>query len=253
MSEKVLLDEITNCPHAQQCLEDSTAENPCRAIVESQNALKLNKFQIPEPWSGQIEKAPILFLSSNPSIGCDEEYPTWDWSSEDIHDYFNNRFGGGRKNWVLDGKKSLRIDGKYGHATRFWAAVRQRAIELLQRDVIPGVDYALTEIVHCKSHREIGVEQAQKQCIQTYLRRILELAKARVIVVLGAHARHVIKGEFEIPPSKFLSEPIEIGGHQRLFTFLPHPNARDVRSFTKCLQNDELERLRAFLATESIM
>jgi uracil-DNA glycosylase len=252
MSENALLDEITNCPHARQCLEDSAAENPCRAIVESQNTLRLNKFQVPEPWSGQIEKAPILFLSSNPSIGCDEAYPTWDWSSREVHDYFNNRFGGGLKNWILDGTKSLQTDETYSRATQFWAAVRQRTIELLQRDVIPGFDYALTEIVHCKSRNEIGVKQAQEQCVQTYLRKILELAKARVIVVLGAHARQVIQREFEIPPEKLLSEPIEIGDHPRLFTFLPHPNARGDRSFTKCLQNDDLEKLRASLATESM-
>jgi hypothetical protein len=41
--------------------------------------------------------------------------------------------------------------------------VRQRAIELLQRDVRPGVDYALTEIVHCKSKSENGVAEAKKR------------------------------------------------------------------------------------------
>lgn len=66
MTEKTLLDEIVNCPHAQQCLGDSAAENLCRTIVEYQNTLSLQKFQVPEPWSGEIEKAPILFLSSNP-------------------------------------------------------------------------------------------------------------------------------------------------------------------------------------------
>ena len=84
MSEKSLLDEIANCHYARQCLEDSAAENPCRKIVEYQNTLGITKFHIPEPWSGQIEKAPILFLSSNPSIGGDEAYPTWDWSSKEI-------------------------------------------------------------------------------------------------------------------------------------------------------------------------
>ncbi|MCB8751613.1 hypothetical protein [Planktothrix agardhii] len=84
MTEKTLLDEIVNCPHAQQCLGDSAAENLCRTIVEYQNTLSLQKFQVPEPWSGEIEKAPILFLSSNPSIGGDEAYPTWDWSSKEI-------------------------------------------------------------------------------------------------------------------------------------------------------------------------
>ena len=250
MSENALLDEITNCPHVQQCLKDAAHENPCREIVESQANLGVMKFQVPEPWSGQIDTAPILFLSSNPSIGFDEIYPTQDWSSEEVYDYFNHRFGGSRKAWVVNGTKSLRTDGTYGRATKFWAAVRKRAEELLQRDVIPGVDYALTEIVHCKSRSEIGVNQAQAQCVQAYLRRMLGLAKARVIVVLGKPAGQAIQQEFDIPLETLVSDPIEIGDRQCLFTFLPHPNARADRTFAKCLNDHDLERLRTFLITE---
>ncbi len=247
MSKETLLGEIVNCLHARQCREYPAAENPCRKIVDSQDSLKLEKFQVPEPWSGQIEQAPILFLSSNPSIGSDEDYPTWDWSSSEMYDYFNYRFGGGRKEWIIDGMRSLSIDGTYSGSTRFWAAVRQRAIELLQRDVSPGIDYALTEIVHCKSHAEIGVEQAQEQCVQAYLLKVLDLAGAKVIVVLGVRARQVIQSQFNISTGTSISESVEIGNRERFFAFLPHPNARSYRSFAKCLQGDELEKLRAFL------
>jgi hypothetical protein len=92
-------------------------------------------------------------------------YPNWDWSSTEVYDYFNNRFGGGDKNWIISGTKSLQIDGTYSRATRFWAEVKKRSIELLHRDVIPGLDYALTEIVHCKSRKQMGVKQSQKQCV----------------------------------------------------------------------------------------
>ena len=247
MSERTLLSEIVHCPHAQKCREDIAAENPCRKIVDYQSSLGLEKFQVPEPWSGQIERAPILFLSSNPSIGCDEDYPTWDWSCSEVHDYFNYRFGGGRKQWIIDGTKSLLLDGRYSGSTQFWASVRQRAIELLQRNVSPGTDYALTEIVHCKSHAEIGVEQSQEQCVKAYLLRVLELARAKVIVVLGVRARQVIQSQFNIPTENSISDSIEIGNRERFFAFLPHPNARSYRSFAKCLQGDELEKLRAFL------
>ncbi|MEG4861524.1 hypothetical protein QUB75_29530 [Microcoleus sp. K1-B6] len=247
MSEKTLLSEIVHCPHARECQEDLSVENPCRKIVDSQNAIGLEKFQVPEPWSGQIEQAPILFLSSNPSIGSDEDYPTWDWSCSEVHDYFNYRFGGGRKHWIVDGTKSLLKDGKYSRSTRFWAAVRQRAIELLQRNVSPGIDYALTEIVHCKSRAETGVEESQEQCVEAYLLRVLELARAKVIVVLGARAKQVIQSQFKISTANSISEFVEIGNRERFFAFLPHPNARTHRSFAKCLQGDEVEKLRAFL------
>ncbi len=247
MSEKNLLHEITHCPHALMCLENPSTDNPCRDIVGYQNSLDLNNFQIPEPWSGQIEQAPILFLSSNPSIGSDEVYPTWRWSDNDINNYFNYRFGGGQKDWIINGKQSLMKDGTYSRAVKFWAAVRKRAIELLQRDVKPGIDYALTEIVHCKSHSEIGVEQAQDQCVKAYLLRTLELSKAKVIVVLGARARQAIQCQFNISSTASISESIKIGDYERFFAFLPHPNARMPRSFIKCLQDDELESLRASL------
>jgi uracil-DNA glycosylase len=113
--------------------------------------------------------------------------------------------------------------------------------------VSPGTDYALTEIVHCKSHAEIGVEQSQEQCVKAYLLRVLELARAKVIVVLGVRARQVIQSQFNIPTENSISDSIEIGNRERFFAFLPHPSARSYRSFAKCLQGDELEKLRAFL------
>jgi hypothetical protein len=158
-----------------------------------------SQLQVPEPWSGELEHALILFLSSNPSISTAEIYPRWAWPDEEIADFFGRRFDGGRRRWIKDGKKSLRADGSYGRATAFWAAVRKRAIELLQREVRPGVDYALTKIVHCKSKSEIGVAEAKKRCVPRYLRRVLTSAAARVIVVLGKPARQAVQEEFGIP------------------------------------------------------
>jgi hypothetical protein len=221
-------------------------EHPCREIIFSQSFSPLKEYQLPEPWSGDIENAPILFLSSNPSIGSAEDYPDWSWSEDAINDFFSNRFTGGCKQWSINGTKTLLKNGGYA-GVRFWMAVRQRAIELLKRNVEPGFDYAITEIVHCKSTDEIGVTAAQKQCVQTYLREILEMASARVVVVLGEKAKQAIQDEFSIPQSGSLVESMTIGGKERLITFIPHPNARKVRRFTKVLKPDELERLREFL------
>lgn len=242
-----LLYEIARCPHAQFCLKNPSFEHPCREIVLSQSSSALDDYQVPEPWSGHLEQAPILFLSSNPSIGYIEDYPRWSWSDDAINDYFNNRFGGGSRVWIKDGTKALQHDGKYSRSVRFWIEIRQRAIELLQRNVIPGIDYALTEIVHCKSYGETGVIQAKKQCVPSYLRRVLEKAAARVIVVLGKQAEHTIQTEFNIPDKVKLFETTKISGQEKLIAFLPHPNARMVRSFSKCLAHHELEKLREFL------
>lgn len=242
-----LLNEIAHCPHVNFCIQNPLVEHPCREIVFSQSFSILNEYQVPEPWSGRIEQAPILFLSSNPSISSVEDYPRWSWSDDAIDDFFNNRFGGGRKVWTLDGRKSLQKDGTYSGSVKFWSAVRQRAIELFQRNVSPGNDYAITEIVHCKSVSEIGVKKAQNHCVQNYLKKVLEISSARVVVVLGSSAREAMQAEFNIPKDVSLFGSIAIGGREKLITFLPHPNARRNRTFANCLKFDELESLRALL------
>ena len=156
-NNKQLLLSIARCPNIGKCLDPSLESHPCQEIVLSQDVAEIKDFQIPEAWSGQLGQAPLLFLSSNPSIGDDEVYPTGNWPDREIIDFFDNRFGG---KWVQDGRRSLRKDDSYGRATMFWSAVRQRALELFERDIVPGLDYALTEVVRCKSLREIGVAAA---------------------------------------------------------------------------------------------
>jgi hypothetical protein len=153
-----LLQEITRCPLIQAWFASPQSPNPCAKIIAFQHTIHqetLDQHQVPEPWSGNIQQAPILFLSSNPSIDEQEEYPLLSWPDQWIEDFFVNRFSGGRKHWVEDGIRDLRLDGSR-RPVRFWIEVRQRAIELLERDVQPGSDYALTEVVHCKSRNEEG-------------------------------------------------------------------------------------------------
>jgi hypothetical protein len=148
---ETLLLEIARCPNVAICLGIDGGNHPCATIVQSQRAIGIVDQQVPEPWSGHLESAPILFVSSNPSIRPDEDYPTPSWSDQEITDYFSNRYGGGRKQWTKDGKQSLLKDGRYAEKTsHFRAEVASRAGELLGRKARPGVDYVLTEVVHCK-------------------------------------------------------------------------------------------------------
>src|SRR5690606_19539297 len=123
------------CPVASECLSSPGRQHPCSNIVGSQDAVPDGAFQVPEPWSGHLSTAPILFVSSNPSISYEEEYPIQSWSDEDLEDYFENRFGGGRKAWIHGGDRGLRTDGTYPpRGTRLWQSVRARAKESLGRD-----------------------------------------------------------------------------------------------------------------------
>jgi hypothetical protein len=248
MSEDLLI-EIARCPVVQSCLNDGCVDHPCNAIVQLQHSESFTEHQVPEPWSGRITESPLLFVSSNPSISENDVFPTGDWSNDHIIDFFNNRFGGGRQQWIKGGTKGLRTDGNYGKVTMFWAGIRRRAMELLQRDVTPGTDYALTEVVHCKSKSEHGVAEALAHCTSRYLQRVLGAAHALVVIVLGSRARQVMISEFDIPNGVNVYGPTEICGKQRLVTFLPHPNARMQRTFKACLSNRELAKIREFMRT----
>jgi len=244
--ERDLLMEIAQCNEIRACLGENL-DHPCYRIVHSQHLENITNFQLPEPWSGYIGSAPILFISSNPSISQEEIFPTWEWDNEDIADFFRNRFGGGKQLWIKDGTKSLRKDGGYGQWTRFWAGVKGRARELLEREPVPGVDYALTELVHCKSRQEEGVQEALDKCTNLYLDKVIEISGARILVGLGGLAREVLAIRYGLSSCKKVFGPLEIGGRKRLVTFLPHPNAWKDKTFLKVLGEEELSTLRQFL------
>ena len=59
----------------------------------------------------------------------------------------------------------------------------RRTVELS----VIGLDYALTEVVRCKSRQERGVPEALGTCSSRYLARTLELSAARVFPRRLAH------------------------------------------------------------------
>lgn len=239
-----LLFEIAHCPIVKLVL-NSLSDHPCRKIIQVQGVVGLSDFQLSEPWNGRIETAPILFLSSNPSIDSTEDYPTWSTPDDGIEDFFSNRFAGKQKEWVKDGKYFLKTDGSYSGAVKFWSAVRKRAEELFQREVVPGVDYALSEIVHCKSKQEIGVAEAMNFCSRRYLREILSFSGAIVIVILGDKSKTMVKEVLDISENEINSSaPVNVGGKDRYVCFLPHPNARKKRTFEAVLSPEILSQLR---------
>ena|SRR5579862_2982698 len=246
-----LLLRIARCENIKVCRAHAGAA--CHTIVALQPQIP-EQFQVPEPWSGQIETAPILFLSSNPSISDlsddGEDYPTWDWSDAQISDFFDNRFDGGRKSWIVDGIRARTRRGDLPKQwVRYWASVRQRASELLPDHAVrPGIDYCLSEVVHCKSEDEVGVESAFPECTNRYLGPMLEAAAAIVIVCLGTYAGRAVRALTGSPESNRFVGPISLCGRDRFACFLPHPNARGVsKGFVSWLADDELERVRRAL------
>lgn len=240
-----LLKKIARCKHIDNCLSNSDDKHPCFKIVQSQNETDITQFQVPEPWSGHIDKSRILFLSSNPSIGAKGDYPLYDSSDHYLNDYFTNRFNGGTKQWIKEGTHELGLDGEYTNI-KFWSAVKARAREIVGREVLPGEDYTLTELVHFKSKDEIGVKEALSFCGQEYLEDILSVSPAKIIVVLGALAKKSIRGLYTEIGSNNVDGPVEIAGTIRMMAFLPHPNAREDRTFAKVLSDTEQESLKQY-------
>src|SRR5215217_7246294 len=151
-----LLLKVARCPIATRCLNGEIGHG-CSKIVRFQSVDSESEFQSPEPWSGHLSIASILFLSSNPSIGATtyDQYPRATWDDESIIEYFEYRFGRKPLSSVEQGiydalPGSLRVT----RGTKFWIGVRARAAELLEKpasQVVAGADYALTEVVRCKS------------------------------------------------------------------------------------------------------
>jgi hypothetical protein len=90
--------------------------------------------------------------------------------------------------------------------------------------ITPGLDFALTEVVHCKSRNEVGVKEAQEFCSKRYLDRILSVSAAKVIVVFGQSAKDVVVHQLSSSMRPlFDGERNLFAQKQRMIVFLAHP------------------------------
>lgn len=232
--------EIARCPEIPVASEAKS--HPCHRIVSVQADRAPGERQLPEAWAGDLSTAKLVFLSSNPSISevgdatsgaFEEDYPKPDWPDDRIVDFMTRRFGPPSNrypNWVVDGY-FLRTDGSRSETlVAYWREAQRRATEIFGYEASPVGDYVMTEVVHCKSKREIGVQQAAGPCASRYLDRVLSLAPADLVVVVGSKARDRLK-ELELLPAAFgkrSSPPTEdatvqvLGGRERLLVYLPH-------------------------------
>ena len=265
MDEKGLALRIGSCPEVQSAIKDSF--HPCRKVVSEQNDiidLELDR-QRPEPWVGSLSSAKLLFLSSNPSISDDqgetrEDFPTYKWSNEQAAEFFVDRFNPSINPVHATFKHSIEpdfltrsIDGEYRNGLKTpkksqptWKQTHARAQELLGENAHPHFDYAITEIVHCKSKDARGVEAASKLCIETWLKLIFECSPAPIVIALGSKVRdfflHPIlhfdasygmhSGYKDLSKKERTLRDIQItnfGGKPKLVVFNWHPTAMEMK------------------------
>jgi uracil-DNA glycosylase len=200
-----LLIKIARCENARLASEDES--HACRRVVAAQSGLGRTGHQLPEPWSGCIETAPLLFVGSNPSFNPHETFPVEEWPDDEIVAYF-----------TTPDRLDLNV--------RYWNVVRSIAGALLGREPRPGHDYALTELVRCKSWNEKGVPQALGTCTERYLEKTLEVAGAKVVIALGKVAREGIASHIGCRSEIGLRRgTFNIGGRKRAVLMLGHPSS----------------------------
>lgn len=209
-------------------------------------------FHMPEPWNGNLSTAEILFISSNPSFDINEttpelarkknkevlpkiisdpekDDPETERALKKAEDFFENRF------FNEDGSIRKEYD------SRTWKGILTCAGYLLEktnsREPIKGINsvlsikdingaqkkeiarhIALTEVVHCKSRHEKGVNKALVTCYDEHTRAVIELflkspsEEPKKVVVMGEKAQRAFgkailaesikTDDPEIPPKK---------------------------------------------------
>jgi hypothetical protein len=214
---------ISNCPEVEVALQ--TGNHACHKVVKWQfdklnlsgNSIVGSDLQRPEAWTGNLEKAPIIFLASNPSFDSEEAFPDWSgqWSESDITEFATKRFlaTAGRPFGATDGPDMKSADRVYlkdgiartGRTVAYWREIRGRVGEILEKDiseVSADSDYVMTEMVHCKSHAEFGVAESLSFCDKKWTEKILALSPANLVVVMGKKpALKVLDLYPEIPSS----------------------------------------------------
>jgi hypothetical protein len=192
--------EIARCPVMLATLRGEPTA--CKKVVLCQTKLNTplppdvwtRKHHVPVPWVGHLEEAPLLFLSSNPyvdhsydespasdprpplptfndatieappSLGRPFEAPKYEWEDDQIIDNNEAMYDvwtepTGRRGYT-DTNMAL------GDASPYWSAAYSFASAAFGHPVRPGHDYALTEIVRCKSRDEKkGVDGAATTCV----------------------------------------------------------------------------------------
>jgi hypothetical protein len=248
---KKLMRELINCKNIDKYYNGEIC--PCKEIIGIQGIEDKLDFQLPEAWNGDLENKEIVFISSNPSIDNEEEYPTGKWREEDVIDFFNNRFNG---KWTKN-NKTLKKDGTFAlKQVNFWNRIENRLNDIYRISGINkinkiGKDFAIFEIVRCKSIGENGITpNIIGQCANLYLEKTLKAAKSlKILIVVGSVARNYfinkfnLENNFNTVPAYFYGK-IDIYGKEIYLIFIPHTNARGNHKITTDTANIEQLKLK---------
>jgi len=195
--------DIAQCSELKNVSLDSG--HPCQTVAYESCAGDFR--QLPEAWVGNLETARLMILSSNPTISVEKnpkkqelfplggtsnpeiEHP--EWPIDRVLDFRLNRFEQRRETpYVLSDTRYLTVAGSHVASTnKYWTQSFRIGREIFGNEFQMERDIILTEVVHCKSKKEIGVKEAVATCSKRYLNRLLGLTMAQLVVIAGAQAR----------------------------------------------------------------
>lgn len=232
-SEQKVFWDIIDCPSAYG--------HKCQKIVNCQQGYCFH--QVPEPWSGNLKTAHYLIIGSNPALDVEEIFPSKDvhykkwipvlngglnntrWNNPGVmvEDFFEGRFGiatcgacSGTPVYVqYQNSKFSVLKHSFASATLqpvqnpYWetysAICNAIATGNGRQDNKDSIDYAVTDVVHCKSPRQLGVNSALNSCLSN-TSRVVDLFISQkatdevpVVLLIGAIANkpEVVSALFE--------------------------------------------------------
>lgn len=237
-SSKSVFWDIINCG-----MHHFSAPGPCSSVINSQGCSSIAAFHIPEPWNGNIDSARILFVSINPGYSPGELFPRegnlyWmnglKFNPSKVEDFFEHRFdlkypyvvykGGGHAFKIRMGNGSLKS------VRGFWTYVFKMANDLIP-NADPVKDFAITELVHCKSGNIRSITNGCfGQCMMKHFAKVLTQAQnVEYVVFIGGSVREKVCSHYGF------SKPIvkgqwydttKLNSRRLKIIFVDHNNAR---------------------------
>lgn len=124
---------------------------------------------------------------------------------------------------------------RYFEDTLFGGDIDRIATLILNRDVQIGRDYALTEIVHCKTKNQGGIRsRCYTKCMNLWLKKVLNVArKVERIIVIGGNPRtricRFVEPKIDAPQRYKWYERSVPDGKELHWLFIDHPAAYQCR------------------------
>jgi hypothetical protein len=236
---------ISTCPLVERSRGDLGILEPCHdVVILGNNPLNAEHRRSPEPWIGHLAQARMLFVSSNPN-GLDGSHGANSASPlDDLSIVLETEFA-----FDPVGPAGPSVQPKYVDLPRTsWEGALVCSRQVFGTEVRPGYDYAQTEVVHCGSAKQAGVEPALPVCVAMYLTQVLRAAAAPALIVVGAIAQDAFRRflDVDVGPNRMWG-PRQLFGRQRVVVAVAHPAARNVDENRKYLSIEQMDLIKARL------